>query len=715
MRRKRELQLSDGYDACLASEPEYCGNGKCAGSENYNNCQQDCSSSAPKGNINVDVTYSKGANANKPIPGAYVYLDSTLKGTTGSDGKKSFEAGYGQHTVKVNCPDSSSCESRTVSVDGTKYSGFACNCNPLGDSDGDGDSDEDEKLLGTDPNNANENYKTVFFSFEYPKNCIDADGIFDVIWENKDDLAQANELVLKTINTTSVKSGLNAKITKSSTTLRQGMDNGDVVGGLFTEHGAILAITDYEDGTTAIVAISSTCVGNFIGFLYGAGTGVKDDIVGIGSLVKGILYAITNDPRKTASEVSQFINSIPELFGNAGEIFHNVITGILEKGRSVTEKTGLFKSDQKAYLNFQIGFLNGFLSGYVIEQIAAGFGASAVLKSLKAEQWLVTIGKTVKFPELLEAIAAKFGRDTASVLKKLTYAKSIPGWSEGEQNVIILMAKNKNSRKWLEGLTEAEARVAARYGDEAIKANKLTDVQLEKLLGTNLGRATLKTSGTTPELLAKQVKIVDNWGASKVDEVIKKHWWESYSAERVENLNTILDSMPENLIDDLVPDAAIKYMSDKVLLKSLKSIKNVKGFETLIGRLVREWKSPSVKGHVFHANKAAELKAAGKEIIELEKQIPGTTHTMDIVYKEGGKEIAAEVKDWNWDFIARDSQAFTERMEKTLRQELDAYITNYLKGDKSRFKLYSKNKLNTKIKDWLWNNFKLTDSDIVVG
>ncbi|MBI2142438.1 hypothetical protein HYU15_03050 [Candidatus Woesearchaeota archaeon] len=28
--------ISDGYDACLASEPEYCGNGKCAGSENYN-------------------------------------------------------------------------------------------------------------------------------------------------------------------------------------------------------------------------------------------------------------------------------------------------------------------------------------------------------------------------------------------------------------------------------------------------------------------------------------------------------------------------------------------------------------------------------------------------------------------------------------------------------------------------------------------------------
>ncbi|MBI3051264.1 hypothetical protein HYY74_02295 [Candidatus Woesearchaeota archaeon] len=120
--------ISDGYDACVSSQPEYCGNGVCASSESYYSCQQDCSSSAPSGSIDVDVRYSSGANANSPIPGAYVYLDGSLKATTSSQGKASFSALYGQRTVKVSCPDSSLCEARTVNVDGSRYLNFGCSC-----------------------------------------------------------------------------------------------------------------------------------------------------------------------------------------------------------------------------------------------------------------------------------------------------------------------------------------------------------------------------------------------------------------------------------------------------------------------------------------------------------------------------------------------------------------------------------------------------------
>ncbi|MBI3036909.1 hypothetical protein HYY73_04125 [Candidatus Woesearchaeota archaeon] len=120
--------ISDGFDACLASPPEYCGNGNCGSGEDYKNCAADCGSLAPKGTINVDVYYSSGAYANKPISGAYVYLDSIQKSTTGSDGKLNFEAGYGSRTVKVECPDNAFCSEKSVGVDGTEYVSFRCDC-----------------------------------------------------------------------------------------------------------------------------------------------------------------------------------------------------------------------------------------------------------------------------------------------------------------------------------------------------------------------------------------------------------------------------------------------------------------------------------------------------------------------------------------------------------------------------------------------------------
>lgn len=119
---------SDGYDACLSTKPEYCGNGNCGSGENYNSCAADCGQFAPKGTISVDVYYSSGTNANKPISGAYVSLDGGSKGTTDSSGRKGFTASFGSRNVKVECPDSSYCDSKTVQVDGTEYVTFGCGC-----------------------------------------------------------------------------------------------------------------------------------------------------------------------------------------------------------------------------------------------------------------------------------------------------------------------------------------------------------------------------------------------------------------------------------------------------------------------------------------------------------------------------------------------------------------------------------------------------------
>lgn len=580
-----------GYDACLSSEPEYCGNALCASSENYNTCPQDCA--APKGKIIVDVSSTAG----KPVSGAHVYLDTVPKGSTDNSGKASLEADYGSRSVKIECPDRKFCGSKMVSVDGTELVGFACSCNPLGDSDGDGNSNEDELLLGTDVNNLNDNFRTAFSLFERPQSCMDVFGILSILWNNKGDLIQANEIVMNALNTTSImtadlqenpgvvaqalaKSRISGRLEQSDLTLMQAVESSDDVDGFFTENGAVLVMTDYETSSTAIIAISATCVGTFIGTLYGAGTGVKDDVVAIGDIIKGIWYLATADNEKLASDIKEFMRAIPQLFGNLGELFHDMIVSILEKGQQIVQKTGIFKSDKTAYLQFQIGFTNGFITGYVAEQIAAMFvGAGAILKALKAGKIAELVGKTAKLPALLAKITDNFGGEVASAVKKLKYAEKIVHWTDEEQNLLaelIKLGKNKNVRNiesWLDDAGEAGAKHASGRTGSLRKASKLTDDQLAELMNTNLGKQTLTAADATDDLIVKQSKLVQKWGAKKADDVVTKCSLLIFcDTGRINDLNKILKAMPENLVNDLSPERAVKFLGNKDVIKGAEEL-----------------------------------------------------------------------------------------------------------------------------------------------
>ncbi len=585
-------RTSNGYHACLSTKPQYCGDGTCNNEETYSTCNADCT--APKGKITATVYQS---TTGKAISGAYVYLDSVPKGTTNSEGKASFEANYGNRNVKAECPEGKSCGEKTINVDGEEYASFGCECNPEGDSDGDGNSDEDEKLLGTDINNPNDNFRTAFSPFEHPQSCMDVFGILNVIWKNRDDLIQANEMVINALNTTAVmtadlqenpdvvaqtlsKIRINGELEKSDLTLMQAIESSDDVDGFFTENGALLVITDYETSSTAIIAISATCVGTFVGTLYGAGTGIKDDVVAIGDIIKGIWYLATASDEKIASDIDQFIKAIPQLFGKAGELFHDMIIGILEKGQWITQKTGLFKSDKTAYLQFQIGFTNGFITGYVAEQVAAMFvGAGTILKALKAgKKTTELVGKTAKLSVILAKITDNFGGEVASAIKKLKYAEKIAHWTEEEQNALaelIKLGKNKNVRnfeKWLDDAGEAGAKHATNRISSIRKAGKLTDDQLAELMNTNLGRQTLTAADTTDDLLVKQSKLVQKWGASKVDDVVNKCFLGLCYGNRIDDLNKILKAMPENLADDLGPESAVKFLGNKDVIKGAEEL-----------------------------------------------------------------------------------------------------------------------------------------------
>ncbi len=697
-----------GYDACLSSEPEYCGNAICASSENYNSCPQDCT--APKGKIIVDVS-----NAGKPMSGAHVYLDTVPKGSTDGSGKASLEADYGSRSVKVECPDTKFCDSKSVSVDGTELVSFSCSCNPLGDSDGDGNSNEDELLLGTDVNNPNDNFRTAFSPFEHPQSCMDVFGILSILWNNKGDMIQANEIVINALNTTSImtanlqenpgilaqalaKSRISGKLEPSDLTLMQALESSEDIDGFFTENGALLVMTDYETSSTAIIAISATCVGTFVGTLYGAGTGVKDDVVAIGDLIKGVWYFATNNPKKTIPEIAEFIKAIPQFFGKAGELFHDMIIGILEKGRWITQKTGIFKSDKTAYLQFQIGFTNGFITGYVTEQIAAMFiGAGAILKALKAGKIAEVLGKTAKLPALIGKITDKFGGEIASAVKKLKYAEKIVHWTDEEQDLLaelVKLGKSKNVKNfesWLDDAGEAGARHASGRTGSLRKASKLSDDQLAELMNTNLGRQTLTAADATDDLIVKQSKLVQKWGTSEVDRVTKKNWWSAYDAERVEGLRRLLDVVPEEDVGKLLPERATMLISDSRLSTALKEFKGTNGFEKVGQRLIdSEPKSP-----MFEAKKALELKEKGKTVTRFEYDIrtaKGNTD-IDITYVEGGMTKYLETSAYNW--MKASGQDI-----KDLKFKLEKYI-EHASNDPSKVKFASEQGITPAVKQVL--------------
>ncbi len=668
--------ISDGYDACLAEEPKYCGDGDCSGSENYANCPSDCESFAPKGKINVDVSYK--AN-NKPISNAYVYSDDVLKGTTDSYGKKSFEASYGQRTIKTECPDKTLCETRTINVDGTEYVSFACSCNPPGDSDGDGNLDEEEKLLGTDPNDPNENFNSAFFGLNNPQGCLDIIGMISIAWKHKDDLIQANDIVIQALNNTEVMTTnievhpetvmnalvtghLNADIKKGSVTLVQSLETSEEVGGFFTDYGAVLVMTDYETQTTAVIAIGASCVGYAIGGLYGAGTGIKDDVVGIWILVTGLWNFINNNPAKIVDDVAGFLKSIPQLFGKAGEIFHDMIISILEKGRSVAEKSVLFtSSNRESYHHFQVGFVNGFVTGYVLEQITATFiGAGAILKALKLGNIASKTGKILKLPALLAKITEEHGGEVASVIKKLKYAEKVAEWTEEEANSLARIIKLKQG-KWLGELSEAEAKFAAKHVDDLVNVRKFADADIEKLLNTNIGRKTLTVADTTNDLLAKQIKLINKWGASQLEEVTKRFdgfWpWQKNGWKKV---NELVGAMPETLVSELNTKKAITFLGDKEFVDVAKKIAeqvddvtmirvvtDIDGYEKLIkySKAVRKL-DPAIANPMGDIGKHQLLKVI--TTTKVSTKVGDTTIDGMAVLKRGD---AAE--GWGWEHIIK--------------------------------------------------------------
>ncbi|MBI2580297.1 hypothetical protein HYV85_00635 [Candidatus Woesearchaeota archaeon] len=595
-----DVRTPQGFHACLTTKPEYCGNGKCAGNENYNNCAADCGSLAPKGTITTEVVYYGGSQKDKPIQGAYIYLDGISKGNTGSDGKLSFETSYGQKTVKVECPDSTFCDSITVHLStSSEYKRVRCICNPPGDSDNDGYSDNDERLLGTDPKSANSNFGTTFASDSVDLlACIPTPASFFILWKEykkSGSIIQSHSLVVNSLNVTSVMSasfgeepyivaqalasagfeteGAEVIVNPVNVTLENVMKKAEYVDGVRMQDGILLIATDKDGQTTALIAIGAGCVGAFGGVGYGIGQGLFDDVRFV---IDSIWFIVTHldEIKKIWSAARDLVTGVVELLKSPGETVWTLFRNTLDKG----ERINLFTDDRvnnpDPYRHFQVGFFYGFVTGYVVEQVVLGkIIFSFLAKTFKVGQLLGKTGKAVKLMEKLEIVkgAEEFGAEIAEKLSKLKYLKEgIENWLDSEiQGLARIMKHNED---WLKGLSEAEAKVAAKHADELTAAGKITDAAFGDLTKTKLGQQTLKASDATTDLLAKQSKLVQKWGAKKADEVVTKCFLVWCDAERVVNLKKITNVIPENLVKDFEPDKAVKFLGDKKFVEAAEKV-----------------------------------------------------------------------------------------------------------------------------------------------
>src|SRR3989338_3071642 len=134
----------------------------------------------------------------------------------------------------------------------------------------------------------------------------------------------------------------------------------------------------------------------------------------------------------------------------------------------------------------------------------------------------------------------------------------------------------------------------ASSSNSLLEAGKLTEGQMRNLLTTHLGRETIKLPDTTPELLAKQSKLVEKWGVDEVNKVTKKSFFKAFDPERTDGLRKIWNALPESLANDFTTNKAVKMLGgkgfggaiEKVYASFTKSelenvVKNIDDFENV--------------------------------------------------------------------------------------------------------------------------------------
>ena len=406
---------------------------------NYNSVNQKITicSSDYSGKIRVFV---KETGTNIALSDVSVYDSTIYKGITNIVGNIDFSATRGSHTVNAYCPSTTNlCVSESVNID---YNGeietinLECDCTK--DSDGDGYTDDDELLMGTNPYESLDNFGNMLTDYKYSTACFDPFGFLSIfatkdqqllLKENLESLdvgylsSSYNEhdfstLKMQVVNSLNVDE---SQIIDKPITLMQAFETSDKIKHVTTDKGVFIIVTNTTTGKTSIFMTTAHCSGILIGLISGAGYGVRDDLVFIydagSAVVQGALYFADNwkNIGGIIDEIISFIWSIDlsGLFGSLGDMFHEWIITIFNRGQYLNPWSVTGTQD---YAVFQVGYFQGYVTGYVVEQAVLLGKVSGAFKSFKAGAKLGDISNKVL--RAMERVANGFGQPISSAMKK---------------------------------------------------------------------------------------------------------------------------------------------------------------------------------------------------------------------------------------------------------------------------------------------------------
>lgn len=468
--------------------------------------------------IYVSVATKDGSN----LPGANIYLDDSFEGTTNAAGRKTLSVQVGRHKVQANCPTGEFCASTEGYFSDLRNLNYSCNCDI--DSDGDGLTKSEEELIGSDPRDASSNLGTAALKdnasclnlltghigpFSGPQKQKLIENLKAMNYQKLVSVASNDRAaVQKALDGTGVSA---ASMKTSVLTLKEFFTQSKGAEAYESADGTVVVLSVRENGFFDLTNVGPNCKGFFIGLPNGAFGGIRDDIgaiVGIpglaGQVLSGMWWAFWH-PDELPNIAKNVGKGLRNAFGSLDEALKDVTFDILREGK----KWNGYSTGTDSYSAFQFGFLDGYISGYLIEQIATLYvGVGEVVNFVRG---IKIGGKAAELAEkaylAFARIGEKFGGKTAKIMQDLHNVHGVKVFdfaSETAQDFVAhsdrFFAKNEDFVNYWRSLGANAEQVAAKGERAAQKltaeiGQEATDRAMSKMLNSEFGRKVLAEWG----------------------------------------------------------------------------------------------------------------------------------------------------------------------------------------------------------------------------
>lgn len=525
----------------------------------------------------------------------------------------------------------------------------------LDDADCDGFVYEKELLFGTDPGNYYDNPATMVFD-DFYTSCGNPmtwllGGVNPLEKQQiQDNLEQLNseqlELLSNPISANSLNSQelltsfvpLDVQIQSESIPLKQVFENNSELESFSKGTQVVILLYDSNKETLRIYSIASNCTGLFLGFVDGTFKGAKDDLDFAQQVLNGALSFIYRQDQVTqiASGVIDIVRIFPQALEHIGDALGNAVIDIYKVG--TTRNPANPVTQRLEYRAFQVGYVQGFIGGYVIEQAVLVGKIADAIKALKIVQ------KIDKFTDLIRIIGNKFGYQTATLLQRLEWTKPII--EAGEKAATGLGRITKALGNDAEKLTQ--------FFESIPEPLRIVFSEKVEGIATRLGAA---SDTILSKLLNKRgyQTVIANYS----EEIGEK-------VGRIAGTSTL--EWSDRGITGIAEIGQKESLASDTLIR-IDTFKNTKGIDTVAGDIGSSISQDSVKGYKAQLEAAEKLKTNGNTIKEFEY----ANKKADIYLETTtNKKVLAEVKNEN--FIAMKTPEIDE--VKAQLQELVSYVAN---------------------------------------